>query len=85
MLNYEENENLFSSEVFDKLKEIIVEQLEVESDRVTLDSDVTQDLGADELDVDELIATIEEEFDIELNQEFAPAIRDLLNAVISEI
>lgn len=101
--NYEENENKFSSEVFYKLKEIIIEQLEVESDRVTLDSNVTEDLGTDELDVTELIMAIEEEFDIELNQEFAPKfsfwgssedrpryvahyfIRDLLNAVISEI
>ncbi len=71
--NYEENENKFSSEVFYKLKEIIIEQLEVESDRVTLDSNVTEDLGADELDVTELIMAIEEEFYILLNdQEFAP-------------
>jgi acyl carrier protein len=105
--NLEENENRFSLEVevFYKLQGIIVDKLEVEADRVTLDSNVTEDLGADELDVTELIMAIEEEFEIELNQEFAPelkfsfwgssedrpgyvahySIRDLLNAVISEI
>jgi acyl carrier protein len=105
-LKQEGIENTSTLEAFNRLKEIIIEQLEVESDRVTIDSNVTEDLGADEHDIINILMAIEEEFDIELNdQEFAPpsifsfcsssderpryvahySIRDLLNAVISEI
>ncbi len=55
-----------SEEVFDKVKEIIVEQLGVTSESVTLDASFIDDLGADSLDIVELIMALEEEFDMEI-------------------
>ncbi len=51
--------------IFDKVKKIIVEQLGVEDD-ITLDSSFIDDLGADSLDIVELIMALEEEFDIDI-------------------
>ena len=55
-----------SEEVFDKVKEIIVEQLGVAEDSVTQESSFIDDLGADSLDIVELIMALEEEFDLEI-------------------
>ena len=55
-----------SEEVFDKVKEIIVEQLGVAENAVTEESSFIDDLGADSLDIVELIMALEEEFDIEI-------------------
>jgi acyl carrier protein len=52
--------------IFEKVKEIIVEQLGVEEDDVTMESSFIDDLGADSLDVVELIMALEEEFDLEI-------------------
>ena len=55
-----------SEEVFDKVKEIIVEQLSVAENTVTLEASFIDDLGADSLDIVELIMSLEEEFDMEI-------------------
>jgi len=55
-----------SEEVFDKVKEIIVEQLGVVDTSVTMEASFIDDLGADSLDIVELIMALEEEFDIEI-------------------
>ena len=55
-----------SEEVFDKVKEIIVEQLGVAEDSVTTEASFIYDLGADSLDIVELIMALEEEFDMEI-------------------
>ena len=55
-----------SEEVFDKVKEIIVEQLGVAENAVTLEASFIDDLGADSLDIVELIMALEEEFDLEI-------------------
>ena len=55
-----------SEEVFDKVKEIIVEQLGVAEDSVTTEASFIDDLGADSLDIVELIMALEEEFDMEI-------------------
>lgn len=52
--------------VFDKVKKIIVDQLDVEEDKVTEAASITDDLGADSLDVVDLVMSLEEEFDIEI-------------------
>ena len=52
--------------VFDKVKKIIVDQLDVEEDKVTEAASITDDLGADSLDVEDLVMSFEEEFDIEI-------------------
>lgn len=55
--------------VFDKIKDIIVEQLDVEEDAVTMEASITEDLGADSLDVVDLVMSIEESFDVEIPYE----------------
>ena len=55
--------------VFDKIKDIIVEQLDVEEDAVTMEASITNDLGADSLDVVDLVMSIEESFDVEIPDE----------------
>ena len=55
-----------SEEVFDKVKEIIVEQLGVAETAITPDATFIDDLGADSLDIVELIMALEEEFDLEI-------------------
>ena len=55
-----------SEEVFEKVKEIIVDQLGVAENTVTLEASFIDDLGADSLDIVELIMALEEEFDMEI-------------------
>lgn len=51
---------------FDDVKAVVVEQLSVEADSVKMESKIIEDLGADSLDVVELIMALEEKFDIEI-------------------
>ena len=55
-----------SEEVFERVKKIIIEQLGVTENTVTLEASFVDDLGADSLDLVELIMALEEEFDIEI-------------------
>ena len=55
-----------SEEIFEKVKAIIVEQLGVTDTAVTMEASFIDDLGADSLDIVELVMAIEEEFDIEI-------------------
>ena len=55
----------------DKIKSIIIEKLGVEENKITMDADLINDLGADSLDQVELIMQLEEEFDIEISDEEA--------------
>ena len=48
--------------VFDKMKEVLAEQFDVDSEKITRDTDLMNDLGADSLDLVELIMTLEEEY-----------------------
>jgi acyl carrier protein len=58
-------------EVLSRLKEIIVDRLDVEEDQIVPEASFVEDLGADSLDIVELIMGIEEEFDIEIPDEDA--------------
>lgn len=55
--------------VFDKVKELIAEQLDVDADTVTVTSNIQDDLSADSLDVVDLVMSLEEEFDMEIPDE----------------
>ena len=55
-----------SDEIFDKAKEIIIEQLGVTESAITPEASFIDDLGADSLDIVELIMALEEEFDLEI-------------------
>ena len=57
------------SMVFDKVKELIVEQLDVDGDKVVSGANIQDDLGADSLDVVDLVMSLEEEFDLEIPDE----------------
>ena len=56
-------------EVFDKVRAILVDQLDVDEDAVSMESSITDDLGADSLDVVDMVMSLEEEFDIEIPDE----------------
>ena len=66
---------------FEKLKNIIAEVLNVDADEITMDTTFVDDLGADSLDVFQIIMGIEEEFDIEIDQEEAEKIVSVGDAV----
>jgi len=67
--------------VFEKVKKIIVEQLGVEEEDVAMESSFIDDLGADSLDIVELIMALEEEFDIEIPDNEAEKITSVGDAV----
>ena len=64
-----------------KVKDIIVQQLGVDLDKVTLEASFVDDLGADSLDVVELVMAFEEEFGVEIPDEAAEKIATVKNAV----
>lgn len=66
---------------FEKLQKIIAEVLNIESDDIALSSTFVDDLGADSLDIFQIIMGIEEEFDIEIPNEAAEKIVSVGDAV----
>ena len=54
---------------FEKVKEAIVETLGVDEDKITAEADLAEDLGIDSLDAVELVMSLEEEFDIKIDNE----------------
>ena len=52
--------------VFEKVKDILVAQLDVEEEKVTMEASIIDDLGADSLDLVDLVMSLEEEFDVEI-------------------
>ena len=66
---------------FEKVKNIVVEQLTAEPDDVTMEATFIDDLGADSLDIVELIMAFEEEFSIEIPDEAAEKIKTVQDVV----
>ncbi len=66
---------------FEKLQNIIAEVLNIEADEVTMNATFVDDLGADSLDVFQIVMGIEEEFDIEIPTEVAENIVSVSDAV----
>lgn len=52
--------------IFEKVKGILCDQLDIDEDSVTMDSVITEDFGADSLDFVDLVMTLEEEFEVEI-------------------
>lgn len=67
--------------VFEKVKDIIVEQLGVDESEITMEASFIDDLGADSLDIVELIMALEEEFDLEIPDKEAEKITTVGDAV----
>jgi len=69
------------SDVFERVKKIVVENLDVEGDKVTESASFIDDLGADSLDLVELVMAFEEEFNIEIPDDVQENIRTVGDAV----
>ncbi len=67
--------------LFDEVKAVVVEQLNVAADEVKEDSKFVEDLGADSLDVVELVMALEEKFDIEIPDDQAEKIATVADAI----
>ncbi|MDY6269200.1 MAG: acyl carrier protein [Selenomonadaceae bacterium] len=70
-----------ADKTFEKVRDIVVEQLGVEADEVSIESTFIDDLGADSLDIVELIMAFEEEFNIEIPDEAAEKIKTVQDVV----
>jgi acyl carrier protein len=69
------------SDILERVKKVVSEQLSVEGADVRPESSFQDDLGADSLDLVELIMAMEEEFDIKIDDETAQKIKTVQNAV----
>ena len=67
--------------VFEKIQEIIADQLDVDKEEITMDTDLMKDLEADSLDAVEIIMALESEFDIEVPDERAEEFKLVSNIV----
>ncbi len=69
---------------FEKIRTILSEQLSVEEDEITLDSNIIDDLGADSLDLVDMAMTVEDEFGVELPEEMlekVQTVEDVINYI----
>ncbi|MDR2828127.1 MAG: acyl carrier protein [Acholeplasmatales bacterium] len=74
--------------VFEKVRELIIRELKVQPDKVVLDANLTDDLGADSIDAVEVIMAAEEEFKIQISDEdmkSAKTIGDLVNIIEKKV
>ena len=70
--------------VFEKVRAILCEQLDAEESAVTMESDVAEDLGADSIDIVDLVMSLEDEFELEIPDEEASNIKtvgDIVNYI----
>ncbi|HUI71819.1 MAG TPA: acyl carrier protein [Spirochaetia bacterium] len=75
-------------ELFEKMKKLIADRLEIDESKITMDSSFRQDLGADSLDTYELVYAIEEELGISIPDEKAnefETVRDALEYIRSQL
>ncbi|MGM9969253.1 MAG: acyl carrier protein [Anaeroplasma sp.] len=68
-------------EVFDKVKEIIIDELNCDPDKVTLDANLKEDLGADSIDAVQIIMDLEDAFEITIEEDNAESIATVGNIV----
>lgn len=67
--------------IFDKIKEVVVEQLGIGAEEVKLEASFQDDLGADSLDLFQIIMALEEQFEMEISNEDAEQIKTVQDAV----
>lgn len=73
--------------VFEKVKSLLAEQLDADAESITMDTDIGNDLGADSLDIVEMIMSLEDEFGIQIPDEQIEEIKtvgDLVNYIQSQ-
>lgn len=71
-----------SNSIEERVKKIVVEQLGVKEDEISVDASFVDDLGADSLDTVELVMALEEEFEIEIQDEVAEKIKTIKDAIV---
>lgn len=69
------------TDTFDRIKKIIIDHTDIEENKITLDSSFSDDLGADSLDVVEIVMALEEQFEIEITDEEAQNLNTLKDTV----
>ncbi|MBE6769577.1 MAG: acyl carrier protein [Ruminococcaceae bacterium] len=67
--------------VFDKIREILADQLDANVDEMTMDTRIAEDLGADSLDVVEMLMSVEDEFGIEIPDDAIEDLKTIGNVV----
>jgi acyl carrier protein len=67
--------------VFEKIKKMLSEQLDVDQNDITMSSSIADDLGADSLDLVDLVMTLEEEFDVEIPDDAIESIKTVGDVV----
>ncbi len=67
--------------MFEKVQSVVAEELGVEKDDVTMEASILDDLGADSLDVVELIMALEEEFNIEVSDDKAQSMKTIKDVI----
>lgn len=67
--------------IFEKVRDIICDQLELDEDMVTMDSILLEDLGADSIDLADLVMTFEDEFDMQISDEDLEGIKTVADIV----
>ncbi|MEZ4357132.1 MAG: acyl carrier protein [Eubacteriales bacterium] len=67
--------------VFEKVQKILSEQLEISKDKITMESNLIEDLKADSLDIVELIMDLEQEFDLEIPDDDLPKVIKVADVV----
>ncbi|MGQ9658231.1 MAG: acyl carrier protein [Fimbriimonadales bacterium] len=70
-----------NQEIFERVQKVIVEQLGVDENAVTLGASFTDDFNADSLDLVELVMAFEQEFDVSISEEEAERVRTVADAV----
>ncbi|HIV99467.1 MAG TPA: acyl carrier protein [Candidatus Ornithospirochaeta avicola] len=69
------------NEVFEKVRDLVVEKLNIKSEKITMDADFRKDLGADSLDTYELVYAIEEELGVTISDDMANEFETVGDAV----
>ena len=67
--------------VLDRVKEIIADQMDIDASRITMDTDIIKDLGADSLDIVELLMNLETEWGLVIDDEDVPKLQKIKNVV----
>ena len=67
--------------IFEKVKNIIVDQLDVDEEKVTMNANIQDDLGADSLDIVDLVMSFEDEFDLEIPDDQVETIKTVGDVV----
>lgn len=74
-------ENAKTNSTFEKVREIIANQLSVKSEQITEKSNIAEDLGADSLDLVEILMSLEDEFGVSIPDEAIPEIKTIKDVV----